>query len=444
MQPTTPAYRSILEGIRTKLTNEFGDHYNLHIEYLETNRYPKGAYPREKFEPFNEKYRDVKLHLLICVGIDIISTLKSFADPYLLNLPSVSTDYDFSDYGIHWDISLNDETVVIPLNNNLEKSLSTILGLFPGTDSIYFICGNSFIDGIQTTASKQEVAKLNDKEKCIFIENLSMDEVLRKVRHLPENSIIIVPSFNTDIKRVPYYNPESVRLISKAANAPVFTYSDMGFGDGAVGGYLVNFAKVGMITGDAAVKILKGADPASIKYSEKDYYEYLFDWRELKRWNLADSKLIPKGSTIQFEEITFFGKYKWIIIGGLLFLILQTLLIARLVLLNRKQRRMALQIKETENKYRELIHEDRILQIAQLTASLSHELSQPLTAILSNAQAGIRFVNSGNNTPELMNEIFQNIVEDDKRTASILSSVRGMMKLEKREKERVNLNIVGK
>ena len=79
MQPTTPAYRSILEGIRTKLTNEFGDHYNLHIEYLETNRYPKGAYPREKFEPFNEKYRDVKLHLLICVGIDIISTLKSFA-----------------------------------------------------------------------------------------------------------------------------------------------------------------------------------------------------------------------------------------------------------------------------------------------------------------------------------------------------------------------------
>ena len=36
-----------------------------------------------------------------------------------------------------------------------------------------------------------------------------------------------------------------------------------------------------------------------------------------------------------------------------------------------------------------------------------------------------------------MKEIFENIVEDDKRTASILSSVRGMMKLEKREKERI-------
>jgi hypothetical protein len=39
-----------------------------------------------------------------------------------------------------------------------------------------------------------------------------------------------------------------------------------------------------------------------------------------------------------------------------------------------------------------------------------------------------------------MKEIFENIVEDDKRTASVLSSVRGMMKLEKREKERLNLN----
>ena len=105
---------------------------------------------------------------------------------------------------------------------------------------------------------------------------------------------------------------------------------------------------------------------------------------------------------------------------------------------------MAHQISETENKYRELVREDRILQIAQLTASLSHELNQPLTAILSNAQAGIRFVNSGNNTPELMKEIFENIVEDDKRTASILSSVRGMMKLEKREKEPLNLNLLVK
>jgi C4-dicarboxylate-specific signal transduction histidine kinase len=80
------------------------------------------------------------------------------------------------------------------------------------------------------------------------------------------------------------------------------------------------------------------------------------------------------------------------------------------------------------------------LRLGQLTSSLSHELNQPLTAILSTAQAGINFINSNEATPELLKQIFQKIVENDKRGASILSSIRGMMKLESREKEKVNLN----
>ena len=51
---------------------------------------------------------------------------------------------------------------------------------------------------------------------------MSMDEVLILYTNLPANSLIIVPGFNTDSKKVPYYNPEAVRLISRSANAPVF------------------------------------------------------------------------------------------------------------------------------------------------------------------------------------------------------------------------------
>ena len=58
---------------------------------------------------------------------------------------------------------------------------------------------------------------------------------------------------------------ESVRLISKSANAPVFSYSDMGFGDGAFGGKILSFKKAGQLAGETAVKILNGTDPLSIK-----------------------------------------------------------------------------------------------------------------------------------------------------------------------------------
>jgi hypothetical protein len=442
MQPTTLAYRVILEGIRSQLTKEFGDSYNLHVEYLETDRYAEGEYSKERFDMYNAKYRNVELDLLICIGINMVSILQQYAESFLLELPVISTDFDFSRYGIRWELSLNNKTVVIPIVIDAYKTISTILQLYPQVDSVYLVCGVSSSDQLQCAAAKHEMNKIKDSVSFTFLENVSMDEVLKRVKHLPGESIVIVPSFNADSKRVSYYNTESAWLISKSANAPVFTFTSMGFGDGAVGGYILNYDKVGLITGDAAVKILNGANTKSIKYTEIDYYQYMLDWRELKRWNILDSDRIPKGSTIMFEEIHFFGKYKWIITAGVLFIMLQTFLIISLVRMNRKQKLMTLQIKNSEIKYRELVREDWILQIAQLTASLSHELRQPLTAILSNAQAGIRFVNSGNNTPELMKEIFENIVEDDKRTASILSSVRGMMKLEKREKERENLNLL--
>jgi hypothetical protein len=88
LAPTTPAYRIILDGIRQKLAQEYGDTYSLHTEYLETSKYPNGDYPKENFDLYNKKYDDIRLDLLICVGSDIVSTVKKFTDDHILNLPA--------------------------------------------------------------------------------------------------------------------------------------------------------------------------------------------------------------------------------------------------------------------------------------------------------------------------------------------------------------------
>jgi len=438
--PDGPAYRRILEGIRQELTNEFGDSYTLHTEYLQIELYPPENYPKQRFDSYNEKYRDIKLDLLICVGVSVINPIKKLADSYLLNLPTISLDLDFSNYGYNSNLCLNDQTSVLGLRFNLEKTLSTALSLFPNATSINFVSGTAYLDKFLTSVTKDAFNKIDSKIETTFNTNLSMDETLKLVHTLPENSIIFVPYYTTDSKSVRYHNTEAIRLMHSRAKAPIFHLSDLGIGDGMLGGYVMNFTKVGSLTGIVAVKILNGADPNSIEFSEKDYYEYVFDWRELKRWNLENSELIPKESTILFEEINYIEKYKWI--GGtvLLFLILQSLLIANLIRLNRSQKLLTKKIIESESRYRDFLHEDRSLRLGQLTASLSHELNQPLTAILSNAQAGINFINSNEANPEILKQIFQNIVDSDKRGASLISSIRAMMKLESREKEKTNLN----
>ena len=442
LSPTQPAYRLILGGIRQKLTEQFGDQYSLHTEYLETENYPKDTYPKEKFDIYNEKYREIKLDLLICVGRNAIGTIQKYAEDYLLDLPTVSIDFDFSNYGIKSDLRLNEQTAVIGIKFNFDNSLTTALSLFPETTTVYFVGGTTPFDKFLMSLAKEASKKINNEKETIFITDASMDKILHQVQSLPAGSLIFVPSFNTDLKMVTYHNPEAIRLISTNASAPVFAYSDMGLGDGEVGGYIISFERTGLLSGEYAVKILNGANPNIFSAIEKDYYDYVFDWRQLKRWNLVDSDLIPEGSTILFEESNIIDKYKWV--GGLvlLFVVLQTLLIANLIRLIRKQKLMTQKIIETEGKYRNFLHEDRSLRLGQLTASLSHELNQPLTAILSTAQAGINFINSNEANPELLKQILQKIVDNDKRTASILGSIRGMLKLEYREKEKVNLNLL--
>ena len=87
LQPTTPAYRTLQEGIRIKLNEKFENGYTLHMEYLETDRYPDNSVPIQRIKSCNEKYLNVKPDLLICIGIDIIGLLRDNLEDYLLELP---------------------------------------------------------------------------------------------------------------------------------------------------------------------------------------------------------------------------------------------------------------------------------------------------------------------------------------------------------------------
>lgn len=439
-QSNTPAYNRILNGMTDRFLASYGDSINTYLEYLDKEKYPSGKFPREQFDLINEKYLNSNIDLLICVGINVIDVIKPNAADYLLKLPVVSLDLDFSEFGYFSNLSLNEQTAEVRLKLNIEKSIKDAMSLFPKTESIFFIGGVSYFDKLMLSISKQVADRILNDKSVYYITDLTMNEVAARIKNLPDNSIAILANFNVDQKNVVYNNPEAVRIISRNAKAPLFIYTSTGFGDGAIGGYVLDFERAGWISGDAAVKILDGTDPTSIKVGESEYYHYLYDWRALKRWKIENSNLLPEGSTVLFKEANLLQEYKWIFGAALLFLILQSSLIANLIRLNRNQKIMTAEIIKTQNKYRDFLHEDRSLRLGQLTASLSHEIAQPLTAILSNAQAGINFIKSNQATPELLTEILQKIVENDKRTASIINSIRGMLKVENREKEKIELN----
>lgn len=89
---------------------------------------------------------------------------------------------------------------------------------------------------------------------------------------------------------------------------------------------------------------------------------------------------------------------------------------------------------------KELWKTDRLMRMGELTASLAHELNQPLTSILSNARAALRFIETDRLDMDELREILEDISRDDKRAGDIIRSLRSMVRPEEGEREQINMN----
>lgn len=85
-------------------------------------------------------------------------------------------------------------------------------------------------------------------------------------------------------------------------------------------------------------------------------------------------------------------------------------------------------------------HADRVARVGALSASLAHELNQPLAAVLSNAQAALRFLDSGKADLQEIRAILEDIARDDKRAAAVISSLRAMVRRQERGREHLDLS----
>ena len=87
----------------------------------------------------------------------------------------------------------------------------------------------------------------------------------------------------------------------------------------------------------------------------------------------------------------------------------------------------------------ELMHVTRVGKLAEFVSSLAHEISQPLTAILSYAQAAQRML-AGKN-PKI-HKVLEHIINDDKRASDVITRLRTLLKKSESETEPLDINDV--
>ncbi|HEU0210522.1 MAG TPA: MASE1 domain-containing protein [Candidatus Udaeobacter sp.] len=90
----------------------------------------------------------------------------------------------------------------------------------------------------------------------------------------------------------------------------------------------------------------------------------------------------------------------------------------------------------------ELSHLSRVALMGEMSASVAHELNQPLAGILSNAAAGQRFIDQGDVDLREIRELLGDIMSDGRRASEVVRGIRGMVKKEQIARRSVDLNQV--
>jgi two-component system, LuxR family, sensor kinase FixL len=151
------------------------------------------------------------------------------------------------------------------------------------------------------------------------------------------------------------------------------------------------------------------------------------DDRDKVRQALRDAIENGKDYEADFRRVLADGSVRWVAARGRVYADKQgkpiRLLGVSMDITARKQAEL-----EAARQRNELVHLSRVTTLGELSSSLAHELTHPLTAILSNAQAAQRFLARDDADLDEVREILNDIATEDQRAGEVIHRLRRLLK----------------
>jgi len=325
---------------------------------------------------------------------------------------------------------------VVPVHINYLAALQNILHVLPDTKAITVVVGTSPIVKFWKEAIAKEAEPLANRVAFSWTDQLSFEDLLKQAAELPSGSAIFWELMIVDAAGVVHEGSAPLTRLHDVAKAPIFSYDESFFGAEIVGGPMLLVADTSRQTAAVAVRILGGEKPGDIRTPPVEFAQPMFDWREMQRWGISESRL-PAGSQIFFRSLTVWDQYRIQILLIAVVMLLQGALITWLVY--EHWRRQAAEATSMQQMH-ELARINRIATAGQLSASIAHEIRQPLASITSSGSAGLNWLNR--NVPDLdeVRAVLQTIVSQSHRADDVIKSVHAMFSQESSIQTKVDLN----
>jgi len=428
----SPFYLEIFAGIRAAAKQNGNVHTVIYGESLDLARFPGTNYEESLIGHLKTKYAQRPIDVIVSIGVSSAKFLQRRKQEIWPAAPVV--------YGFVPDLP---ETRALFLPNSTAvfarvrpaQLLTAARAVVPDLTRVVLV-GEAWKNPLTYGYWKQDFAAAMPDLEVTDLSGAVLRDVRKQVASLPDRSAILTSAMYSDGEGT-YYSPAAaLARVAENANRPIIITSDTFLGRSGVGGFLLLPEMIGHEAGEVAMRVLAGEAPSSIAPFAGNNVKPIFDWRELKRWNVDEANL-PPGSEVRFREPSFWERYYWhsLIVASVM--MVQALMIT--ILLRERRLRFVAEV-EARQRMSELAHMNRRATAGEMSVSLAHELNQPLAAILINAETAQQILKHP--TPDLreIKDILDHIRRDDQRAAEVIGRLRSFLKRDPTERRELDLN----
>jgi signal transduction histidine kinase len=324
----------------------------------------------------------------------------------------------------------------IPAQVDFAGAVQIALALQPNARRAVVVGGVSPFDEVQLAGFREALSRYADRLAVEYLVGLSPQQAARQLASERRDTVVLYATLFRDVDGRVYVPRDALETLSAASSAPIYGVYESQIGHGLAAGAVESLVARGEQLADLVMRAIDGSLAGRPAVEPPPPSKCVADGRQLKRHGLS-ARLLPAGCEVRYAEPGFFDRYWWQSLLVAIALVAQTLLIAALLLQRRRRRAAELSLQAQRV---QLLHASRLAVAGELTASIAHEINQPLGAILSNADAAEMLIQSDQLSRDELLQILADIKRDDLRASEVIKRLRALLARHDTERRRFDLN----